>query len=161
MKQNLFSVFSFLILIYYIQCAYKILDKDQFYTQLKSEKKGTEYYNSVIEHLKQILNYFVYIDLFKNPPQPSFDQNYYPKVDTISILDQIKSNITNERYYYDFYRRIKLLIDNYRDAHMSYGLRGFPFKYVFLCPIKLITKKYENGTKYMTGELAFNDETYF
>ena len=91
MKPNLFSVFSFLILIYSIRCAYKILDKDQFYTQLKSEKKGTEYYNSVIEHLKQILNYFVNIDLFKNPPQPSFDENYYPKVDTISILDQIKS----------------------------------------------------------------------
>ena len=161
MKLNLLAIASFLILIYSIQCAYKIHDKDEFYTNLKNDKKGTEYYYSVIEHLKQILNYYVYIDLFKNPPQPSFDENYHPKVDTLSTLDQIKSNITNETYYYDFYRRIKLLIDNYRDAHMSYGLRGFPFSYAFLCPIKLTTKKYENGTKYMTGEIAFNNQSYF
>ena len=109
MKANLFSIFSLLILIYSIQCAYKILDKDEFYAQLKNDKKGTEYYNSVIEHLKQILNYFVYIELFKNPPQPSFDQNYYPKVDTISIFDQIKSNITNETYIMIFTEELNYL----------------------------------------------------
>ena len=161
MKKNLLYIFILIIVIYSINCAYIIHNKTEFYDKLKNDTKGSEYYYSVIEHLKQILNYFVYIDLFKNPPQPSFDENYHPKVDTLAKLEQIKSYITNETYYYDFYRNITLLIHSYKDAHMSYALRGIPFKYVFLCPMKLTTKKFDNGTAYMTGEVAFNNEAYF
>ena len=161
MKSNKYSIFIFLVLICSTHCAYKIWDKEEFYNEQKSDKKGLDYYNNVIDDLKKILNYYVYIDLAKNPPQPSFDKDYFPKVDTYAELKKIRSELTEETNYYDFFRKIRILIDSYRDAHMSYGLRIFPSYYVFLCPIKLATKEPENGTVYMTAELAFNDETYF
>ena len=102
--------------------------------------KGLDFYNNVIDDLKKILNYYVYIDLAKNPPQPSFDKDYFPKVDTYAELKKIRSELTEETNYYDFFRKIRILIDSYRDAHMSYGLRIFPSYYAFLCPIKSTTK---------------------
>ena len=156
-----FSFLSFLFLIYMSNCAYKIIDKEEFYSFQKYDKRSFGFYNSVIDHLKQILNYYVYIDLFKNPPQPSFDPNYFPKMDTFAKLEEIRSEISDETYYYDFFRKIRFVIDNYRDAHLSYGFNGFTTKYQFLCPIKLTTIKDEGGNIYMTGEIAYNDESYF
>jgi len=161
MKSNKYSLLVFLFLICSIHCGYKILDKEEFYKQKKDNKKGLDYYNNVIDDLKKILNYYVYIDVYKNPPQPSFDDHYFPIVDTFAELENIRSKITEDTNYYDFFRKIREFIDSYKDAHMSYGLNAFPTKYVFLCPIKLKTIEPENGTIYMTAELAYNDEAYF
>jgi hypothetical protein len=161
MKSNKYSLLVFLFLICSIHCGYKILDKEEFYKQQKGNKKGLDYYNNVIDDLKKILNYYVFIDVYKNPPQPSFDDHYFPIVDTFAELENIRSKITEDTNYYDFFRKIREFIDSYKDAHMSYGLNAFPTKYVFLCPIKLKTIEPENGTIYMTAELAYNDEAYF
>ena len=158
--RNYYFYFIFIFVIY-IKCSYKIWDKEEFYNMVRSEKLGINYYKEVIDNLKKILNYYVFIDILKNPPQPSFDQNYFPKIDTINYLDEIKSNITNETNSYDFYRDLKILIDGYRDAHMSYGFQGFNYqKYVFLCPIKLTTKINANNEVYSIGDIEF-DESYF
>ena len=161
MKSNKYSLLVFLFLICSIHCGYKILDKEEFYKQQKDNKKGLDYYNNVIYDLKKILNYYVFIDVYKNPPQPSFDDHYFPIVDTFAELENIRSKITEDTNYYDFFRKIREFIDSYKDAHMSYGLNAFPTKYAFLCPIKLKTIEPENGTIYMTAELAYNDEAYF
>ena len=161
MKSNKYSLLVFLFLICSIHCGYKILDKEEFYKQQKDNKKGLDYYNNVIDDLKKILNYYVFIDVYKNPPQPSFDDHYFPIVDTFAELENIRSKITEDTNYYDFFRKIREFIDSYKDAHMSYGLNAFPTKYAFLCPIKLKTIEPENGTIYMTAELAYNDESYF
>ena len=161
MKTDKYSILIFIFLICSIHCAYKIWDKEEFYNKQKADKRELDFYNNVIDDLKKILNYYVYIDLAKNPPQPSFDKNYFPKVDTFAELEQIRSQLTKDTNYYDFFRKLRFVIDSYRDAHMSYGLRGFSFDFVFLCPIHLITIEPENGTAYMTADLAYNDETYF
>ena len=161
MKSNKYSLLVFLFLICSIHCGYKILDKEEFYKQQKDNKKGLDYYNNVIDDLKKILNYYVFIDVYKNPPQPAFDDHYFPIVDTFAELENIRSKITEDTNYYDFFRKIREFIDSYKDAHMSYGLNAFPTKYAFLCPIKLKTIEPENGTIYMTAELAYNDEAYF
>ena len=161
MKPLYFSLFIFLILVCHIKCAYKHLDKEEFYSMLKKDKRGLEYYNRVIDNLKKILNYYVYIDLIKNPPQPEHLPDYHPKVDTHAELEKIRSEISNETYFYDFFRKIRFLIDSYKDAHMSYGLKGFPSRYSFLCPVKLKTIEPENGTAYMTAEINYNDPSFF
>ena len=145
-----------------IKSVYKIWNKDEFYNTIRNDKKGKQFYTDIIVNLEKILNYYVYIEIYKNPPQPAFDSNYFPKVDTIKSLEEIKNKITDETNSFDFYRDLKLLIDSYRDAHMTYGLRqGFNyFKYVFLCPLKLTTKINTNNEVYAIGEMAF-DETYF
>ena len=129
---------------------------------VKKDKRGQKYYLEVIENLEKILNYYVYLELAKNPPQPSFEPYYFPKVDAIHYLENLKSKISEETNSYDFYRELKLLIDGYKDAHMSYGFLGYNYsKYVFLCPIKLITRiNATTNETYSTGETEFQ-ESYF
>ena len=104
MKSNKYSLLVFLFLICSIHCGYKILDKEEFYKQQKDNKKGLDYYNNVIDDLKKILNYYVFIDVYKNPPQPSFDDHYFPIVDTFAELENIRSKITEDTNYYDFFK---------------------------------------------------------
>ena len=154
-------VFSFLLIIS-IKSDYKPLNKEEFYNKVRNQKYGKQFYIDIIDNLEKILNYYVYIELFKNPPQPIFDSNYFPKVDTIKSLEEIKSKVTEETNAYDFYRDLKLLIDSYKDAHMTYGFRqGFDYqKYAFLCPLSLTTKINANNEIYSTGEMIF-DESFF
>ena len=153
-------IFIFFIVVP-IKCYYNILEKEEFYNIVKSDKRGQKYYLEVIENLEKILNYYVYLELAKNPPQPSFDPNYFPKVDTIGYLENLKTKITEDTNSYDFYRDLKILIDGYKDAHMSYGFKGYNYsKYVFLCPIKIKTKINSNNEIYSTGEMEFQ-ESYF
>ena len=156
-----YHIIIFLFLILSIKCYYRIIKKEEFFNLVRNEKLGKKYYIEVIDNLEKILKYYVYIELIKNPPQPDFDKSYYPKIDTIKYLEEIRNKITEESNSYDFYRDLKKLIDNYRDAHMSYGFRGFNYqKYAFLCPIKLITKINPNNETYSIGEMEF-DKTFF
>ena len=159
MKNYVFFILTFLIIS--IQCSYKIWDKDEFFTMVRNDKFGQNFYKEVIDNLKIILNYYSFIEIMKNPPQPSFDPNYFPKVDTIQYLEKMENEITDDTNSYDFYRDLKILIDGYRDAHMSYGFKGFNYqKYAFLCPIILTTKIDSKNETYVTAEMAF-DESYF
>ena len=89
-----FNKIIFFIFIISIKCSYKILSKEEFYNLVKNEKLGKKYYTEVIENLEKILNYYVFIEILKNPPQPNFDLNYFPKVDTIKYLEELKNKIT-------------------------------------------------------------------
>ena len=159
MKVNYLLLCFFLFLIHSINCDYKILDTDKFYKEQKGIKKGLNYYNQVLDDLKKILEYYVYIDVLKSPPQPNDLPNYNPKVDTMKEIEKIRSNLTNETNYYDFFRKITLLVGSYKDAHMSYGLRGYSFNYVFFSPIQLRTVQPKKGLPYMTAS-AINED-YF
>ena len=133
---KLLHILTIFLLIMFVKSSYKVLSQKEFYEKVRSDKLGKNIYIKIIDNLKKILNYYIYIDLLKNPPQPKFDPNYHSKVDTIKYLDDLKNKITDETNSYDFYRDIRLLIDSYKDAHMSYGFKGFGYeKYALLCPI--------------------------
>ena len=156
-----FHILIILLLIIFVNSSYKILSQKEFYEKVRSDKLGKNFYIKIIDNLKKILNYYVYIDLLKNPPQPDFDPNYHSKVDTMEYLDNLKNKITDETNSYDFYRDIRLLIDSYKDAHMSYGFQGFGYeKYVLLCPIQLRTKIDKDNKAYSIAEAEF-DESFF
>lgn len=147
------KIFNFLMLIifHYVNLKYKILQPEEFYSTVQI-RKGSSFYKEIITNLKILIQYFVYINIAKNPPQPSFDTEYFPKIDTLSYLDNLYSNITEDTNNYDFFRKLRFLVDTYKDAHMSYGIKGFNyFSYVFLSPIKLITKIDNSGNPYMTA----------
>ncbi|GAB1221260.1 hypothetical protein ENUP19_0076G0018 [Entamoeba nuttalli] len=76
-----------------------------------TEKENTE----IIDGLKYYLNAYVFKDILKNPPQPSFSNNYYEKVDIDSELDKINTKTTS---LYEFYSEIKNLIISTRDSHL-------------------------------------------
>ncbi|EDR23532.1 hypothetical protein EDI_107910 [Entamoeba dispar SAW760] len=77
--------------------------------------------NSIINDLKYYLEGCVFKDILKNPPQPSFSNNYYEKVDIDEQLNTINTKTTS---MYEFYSQIKNLIISTRDSHLSFRIRN-------------------------------------
>ncbi|EDR28957.1 hypothetical protein EDI_040180, partial [Entamoeba dispar SAW760] len=75
--------------------------------------------NDIITGLKYYLEAYVFKDILKNPPQPSFSNNYYEKVDIDSELNKINTKTTS---MYDFYSQIKNLIISTRDGHLGFNV---------------------------------------
>ncbi|EAL49880.2 hypothetical protein CL6EHI_179700 [Entamoeba histolytica] len=73
----------------------------------------------IINELKYYLNAYVFKDILKNPPQPSFSNNYYEKVDIDSELDKINTKTTS---LYEFYSEIKNLIISTRDPNLAFSI---------------------------------------
>ncbi|BFU25959.1 hypothetical protein CL6EHI_180400 [Entamoeba histolytica] len=71
----------------------------------------------IINGLKVRLEAYVFKDILKNPPQPSFSNNYYEKVDVDAELDKINTDTIS---FYDFYFQIKKLIVSTRDMHLRF-----------------------------------------
>ncbi|EAL42876.1 hypothetical protein CL6EHI_094580 [Entamoeba histolytica] len=80
-----------------------------------TEDENTE----IIDGLKYYLNAYVFKDILKNPPQPSFSNNYYEKVDIDSELDKINTKTTS---LYEFYSEINNLIISTRDSHLGFNI---------------------------------------
>ncbi|EKE38469.1 hypothetical protein ENU1_164970 [Entamoeba nuttalli P19] len=82
--------------------------------------KTTEKENvDIITGLKEFLESYVYKDILKNPPQPSFSDHYYEKVDIDSELNKINTKTTQ---MYDFYSEIYKLLVLTRDSHLSFTI---------------------------------------
>ena len=61
---------------------------------------------------------YAFNEVAKNPPQPSFDNEYYEKIDIQEGLKNIKIKDTN---IYKFYQEFKLLFDRLGDQHLYIG----------------------------------------
>ncbi|EDR29617.1 hypothetical protein EDI_322170 [Entamoeba dispar SAW760] len=75
--------------------------------------------NDIITGLKHYLEAYVFKDILKNPPQPSFSNNYYEKVDIDEQLNKINTKTTS---MYDFYSQIQSLIISTRDGHLGFSV---------------------------------------
>ncbi|GAB1221996.1 hypothetical protein ENUP19_0088G0025 [Entamoeba nuttalli] len=113
-----------------------------------TEKENTD----IIDGLKYYLNAYVFKDILKNPPQPSFSNNYYEKVDIDSELDKIN---TKTKSLYEFYSEINNLIISTRDPNLAFSidytlkkpnseLRGFRYFLPFTINIDNDKKMYLN-----------------
>ena len=85
---------------------------------------------------------YAFNEVAKNPPQPSFDNNYHPKV---NIQESLKSINLKDISLYKYYQQIKLIFDKLGDQHLTIDISGFSIKSCyFTSPIKLIVKEYNN-----------------
>ena len=144
---TIFSAFSS------IKGALNLISADNFERVIKSVSHTKDYYDDIIKNITKIFDYYAFIDVAKAPPQPFFDSGYFPKVDIIRELGQIK---TDEQNDYEFKRALKLSISKLRDLHVSLDFTTM-FDYFFLFfPIKLQTKHTNSNAK-MYGKLYLND----
>ena len=105
------------------------------YQELITEKVSEQYCNEVIDNITTILNEgYVYLDFIKAPKQPKGYEDYIPKVDLISELNQINRK---DRTFYDFYRDIENVLEKTRDGHFSMYARvtpnNFPLSSSYFC----------------------------
>ena len=96
---------------------------------------------------------YAFNEVAKNPPQPSFNNEYYEKIDIQEGLKNIKIKDTN---MYKFYQEFKLLFDRLGDQHLYIGNEYLEMNDIyFSAPLKLSIKAYENKAR-MFGDFKFN-----
>ena len=96
---------------------HKIYEIDEFFEIMENIKISEENSIKIVDDITQILERYVYLDILKNPSQPS--KNYHNKVDLINELKYVN---TKRRPLYNFYRDIKAIIDSCQDLHLSINL---------------------------------------
>ena len=117
------------------------------YERLISEKVSEKYCNDVISNLTSILDdAYIYLDFIKAPKQPAGYDNYIPKVDLIKELNDINKK---DRYFYDFYRDIKKVLEKTRDGRLYFSAFTTPNnysleEYYFCIPFKYTIKEIFN-----------------
>jgi len=94
------------------------------YEELINEKVSEEYCNDVISNLTTVIDeLYIYSDFIKAPKQPEGYEDYIPTVDLVKELNAINKK---DRYFYDFYRDVRIVLEKTRDGHFSFTADNTP-----------------------------------
>ena len=150
----LFLLFSFSI---YIEPQEKIYELNEFFSLIEQTKITEQDSKKVIDTLDKILERYVYLDILKNPPQPS--ENYH---NIVYLKENLKNIKTNERPLYYFYSEVKAVIDKCQDLLLSFDVKrifgNFDLnKSYFIYPIILTV----DGTEKKVYARTTNYKDYF
>ena len=133
-------IFAFIFPILFSHYAY---DSSKVIEYL-SKTSLDEYVYRVLKRSFALVFYdaYAYNEIAVNPPQPKFDNNYFPKVDiqkSIYAINQTDINV------YKFYQELKNRIADLKDLQFRFKTEYKPFKILnelFLaCPIDFTIKK--------------------
>ena len=99
----LFFYLNFLSIIICQENVYSPSDVIDYINSKIEEENKEDYYKSFVKYLSGTFSdVYTFYDIAKNPPQPSFDSNYYEAVDIQKELNEIDlEDITP----YEFYRK--------------------------------------------------------
>lgn len=95
-----------------------VYELTKFFEIIQKTEISEEDSKNLIDKLIQILERYVYLDILKNPPQPS--NNYHNIIDMIKELNNVNKD---KRSLYDFYRDIKIIIDKCQDLHLDLNIK--------------------------------------
>ena len=84
---------------------------------LMDEALSEVYCNNIIKDMQEIFEIYVYTDIAKNPPKINGDPNYHHE--KINIKERLSKIITKNRYFYEFYQEIELILSSVRDGHLN------------------------------------------
>ena len=147
---ELYIIFS---LFYLINNSFNIISIDDLEKSIKNTSHSQEYYKNIIKNVMTIMEYYVYIDVAKSPPQPNFDRNYFPKINILNELNKIKTNNTND---YEFKQGLKHIISKLRDLNIKLDFSTKFDNIILYPPIKLVSNFTNNAPK-MYGRLYIHD----
>ena len=94
-----------------------IYEVSEFFDKIKKAEITEEDSKSLVDNLKKILERYVFLDILKNPPQPS--ENYF---NTVDLIDELNNINTEKRSLYEFYRDIKTILNKCQDLHLDITL---------------------------------------
>ena len=124
-----------------------ILSFDDIVNKINEIKYLEQDYLNIISNITELLDYYVYLDIAKNPPH---------NLKKVDLIKEIKSiNITNIKLY-DFYLNISNILFSVLDAHLRISFKQFN-NYEYYSPVYYFTKT-ENNINYLF--LDINPDNY-
>ena len=121
-------LFFFLLfhIIFSQDLEYEIYTFDEMINNINDVSYNQTDYDKIIKYLKQVfIDYYVYLDIAKNPPSP------FKPVDLIKELDSI--NTTNINYY-DFFKKVYSSILLLQDGHVQIFFEKY-IDFYYICPV--------------------------
>ena len=166
MKDNiliLYMIFLFFFELIIINSEY-IYESEDIINFINNENLGKEYLNDIIDNIIKTFNdAYAFNDISKNPPQPSFQTDYFNKIDINQRLNEIKDKINNDEITekYDFYRELNIAFSELKDSHiiLIWNLLNIE-DYTIIAPIEFYTKQVDNEIKIFANCLD-SDDDYF
>ena len=151
-------IFIILLSTLYSQIIYNSSDFIEFIRN--STPANETILKGALENTKEFLKHYIYYKVASDPPQPDFDNNYFPKLNISNLFNNIKVNNTN---YFDFRTEFFKAVYELNDLHTPPLLATFPTQnYVYICPIDLTTRyEKETDSAKMYGNFAFQKEYYY
>ena len=151
---------KYLILIFlschlFLFISSKVYSIEEVFSLLNNLTETEDNLNKIIDSLSETLNKaYTYNEIYKNPPQPKFDENYYIK---INIQEKLKSINTKNANVYEFYREIKKVLDSLGDHHLIFGGEIILNYLNFLEPIRYDIRKIDSKYRMFTQEIIYTD----
>ena len=159
LKKNIFITLTYIILFQFsfeilsdkrkimnfINSEFDAMELDEFFNMIKQIEISQEDSEKLINNLIKILERYVYLDILKNPPQPS--DHYHNKVD---LINEILNINTNKRPLYDFHRDLTTVISKAQDLHLAFRYKRkidndlSLYDYLFISPIMYSIKNLGN-----------------
>ena len=104
------------------QSACSILDRtptptyDQLFGCLDTVTVKQQDVETILDKLAVVLDGYVFLDILKNPPQPTFNANYYTPAD---LLAELKAISREEKNIFDFNLELQNLVLSAHDNHLN------------------------------------------
>ena len=117
--------------------SYKV---DELFEKMKREKLNASEAKNITYTLANFFNAtYPFESIAKNPPQPSFNNTYFEKVDVCQKFRDY--SITGDFITkYELFRGISLIIHELNDLHISIGLNSNFLNYYYALPLYLTIK---------------------
>ena len=132
----------------------------EFIEDLRNKSKSNEtILKEGLNNTLEFLKHYIYYTISSDPPQPEFDNSYFPKKDILNMFNNIKTQDTND---FDFKNEFFSAIYGLNDFHTSpyFGWLNLE-NYSYICPIEL-KPRYNNETNItkMYGTFSMPSESY-
>ena len=147
-------IFAFILLILFYQeinskytYTYTIEQLFNIFDNLNEEEANLKIIiDSFCAFFKDI---YAFYEVAKNPPQPSFDNNYHQKVNIEEGLRKINIKNTN---MYKFHQEVKLVFDSFGDQHLNFKKYQFKVESLYFTdPLKLSIRMHEGKPRMFGG----------
>ena len=114
---------------------------------LMDESLTENYCQDIINNMKNIFEYYVFSDIAKNPPKIDSIPNYHHE--KIDFQDRLNKVSIKNRYFYEFYQEIEMILAAVKDRHLNIYAeetpQGIQFKsYYAILPFKFKIKQYNS-----------------
>ena len=101
-------------------------------------------YQNIISNITELLDYYVYLDIAKKPPENL-------NIEPVDLIKELKNINTNNISFYDFSKNVLKIIKSSKDYHLDVIFR-YLYYFFYISPVNFFIKT-ENNINYLCLKL--------